>query len=207
MAFEKDGYIIAKNLVSNDLAKIVTQYALFDMINDPNCTQDFQVPGTHANYSDILMESLLNPLKPSIEHYTGKRLIPTYSYFRVYKPGDVLKDHTDRESCEYSATITMGFRYNDKDDDYRWSLHGYVDGEKRYFRCEPGDAVIYKGRELEHGRDRFEVGKFSYQVQVFLHYVDADGPYAGEYKYDKRPSLGLKKKSIARIYNDDPTDR
>jgi hypothetical protein len=37
--------------------------------------------------------------------------------------------------------------------------------------------------ELEHGRDRFDVGENSWQIAVFLHYVDADGPYK-DFKYD-----------------------
>jgi hypothetical protein len=69
-----------------------------------------------------------------------------------------------------------------------------VNGEKRYLNCEPGDAVIYKGCELEHGRDRFDVGESSYQVQVFLHYVTENGPFAEKYKYDGRPEIGCIKK-------------
>ena len=64
---------------------------------------------------------------------------------------------------------------------------------KKALQCEPGDGVIYKGMELKHGRDSFE-GDFVSHVQVFLHYVDADGPYAEEYKYDKRPYVGIKKR-------------
>lgn len=195
MTFEKDRYVIVKNIVSGEIANIVTQYALFDMINDFD-GRDEMIPGSHSSYSDNLMESILLHVKPIVEKHSGKRLIPTYSYYRVYKPGDILIDHTDRPSCEISSTITMGFRYNDTDDNYRWSLHGYVNGEKRHFKCEAGDGIIYKGIELTHGRDRFEAERFSYHVQVFLHYVDADGPYAEEYKYDKRPYVGIKKKMI-----------
>jgi hypothetical protein len=198
MTFERDRYVIVKNLVSDEIANIATQYALFDMINNFD-GGDTMIPGSHASYSDNLMETILLHIKPIVEKHTGKRLIPTYSYYRVYKPGDILNDHTDRPSCEISSTVTMGFRYNDTDENYRWSLHGYVNGEKRYFRCEAGDGIIYKGIELEHGRDQFEAGKFSYHVQVFLHYVDADGPYAEEFKYDKRPSIGIKKEKISYV--------
>jgi hypothetical protein len=198
MTFERDRYVIVKNLVSDEIANIATQYALFDMINNFDGGDDI-VPGSHCRYSDSLMESILLHVKPVVEKHSGKRLIPTYTYFRVYKPGDTLRDHTDRPSCEISSSITMGFRYNDVHEDYRWSLHGYVNGEKRYFRCEAGDGIIYKGIELEHGRDQFEAGKFSYHVQVFLHYVDADGPYAEEFKYDKRPSIGIKKEKISYV--------
>ena len=188
---DKNNYIIVRNLISNDICKITEQYCLFEMLNNFQ-GDEYQVPGTHSVYSDSLMETLLLHTKPKIEKITGIKLIPTYSYYRVYKPGDILKDHSDRPSCEISATVTLGFNYIGKDDDYRWSLHGYVNDEKRYLRCDVGDAVIYRGCELTHGRDCFDVEEFSYQVQVFLHYVNAEGPYAQEFKYDERPAIGIK---------------
>jgi hypothetical protein len=50
-----------------------------------------------------------------------------------------------------------------------------------------GDAVLYRGMEKHHWRKKF---KGEWQAQVFLHYVDADGPHK-EWKFDKRPSLNL----------------
>jgi hypothetical protein len=189
-------YRIIKQLIPDDICKVVEQYCLFKMLNEPDVVENEsqQCPGTHSVHGDSLTESLLLYAKPLIENQLDLKLIPTYSYYRVYKPGDILKTHTDRDACQVSATITIGYRYNDKDDEYHWSLYGYVDGEKRYLNCEPGDAVIYKGCELEHGRDRFDVDKYSYQVQVFLHYVTENGPFAEKYKYDGRPEIGCIKK-------------
>ena len=44
---------------------------------------------------------------PLIEKHSGRKLLPTYSYMRIYKKGDVLADHRDRESCEISATLNL----------------------------------------------------------------------------------------------------
>ena len=49
---------------------------------------------------------------------------------------------------------------------------------------EEGDAVLYKGCEVEHWREPYTEG--TKQAQVFLHYVDANGPYT-EWKNDKIP--------------------
>jgi hypothetical protein len=195
MSFEHDKYIIARGILPKELCKITEQYCLFEMLNNfqhekTGLTGVVMVPGTHSVYGDSLMETLLLYTKPKIENLTGLSLIPTYTYYRVYKPGDALNDHKDRPACEISSTLTIGFKYNGKDDDYHWCLHSYVNDEKRYFKCDVGDAVIYKGCELKHGRDKFDVDEYSYQVQVFLHYVDANGPYAKQYKYDGRPEIG-----------------
>ena len=49
---------------------------------------------------------------------------------------------------------------------------------------EEGDAVLYKGCEVDHWREPYTEG--TKQAQVFLHYVDANGPYT-ECKNDKKP--------------------
>jgi PKHD-type hydroxylase len=53
-----------------------------------------------------------------------------------------------------------------------------------------GDAVLYRGMDKWHWREFYKEGKW--QAQVFLHYVDKNGPHS-EWKYDKRPSLGITK--------------
>jgi hypothetical protein len=52
-----------------------------------------------------------------------------------------------------------------------------------------GDLVVYKGLEVEHWRDKFVCGENSWQTQVFLHYVDADGEYS-DYRWDGRKNFG-----------------
>ncbi len=47
--------------------------------------------------------------------------------------------------------------------------------------------LIYHGCELKHWREAFEG---DYQVQLFMHYVDQNGPASKE-KFDTRPALGL----------------
>ena len=49
-----------------------------------------------------------------------------------------------------------------------------------------GAAVVYKGCDLYHWREKYVEG--NWQAQVFIHYVDAEGPNA-EWKYDKRKKL------------------
>ena len=180
-----------EKLLSHDICKIAERYALYDRYNDRN-VEDGYVIGSHTKYADSLMESLLLFLKPEIEKHTSLKLIPTYSFFRVYKSGNVLYDHTDRPAAEISVTIPVGFKYNGKTDDYLWPLHVYVNEEKCYIPCGVGDGIIYKGCELKHGRESLDADKGSYQIQMCLHYVDANGPYAERYKYDSRPNIGIK---------------
>jgi len=128
------------------------------------------------------METLLLGLLPKMEENTGLKLIPTYSYARVYKKGDILHRHKDRKSCEISATVHLG---GDK-----WPIFlepsGKINQKGVKVNLNSGDMLIYKGCELEHWREPFTKEAC---VQVFLHYNrrnDKDNN-----KFDGREHIGL----------------
>ena len=73
------------------------------------------------------------------------------------------RGHTDRDACEYSASITL----KREPKDAIWLL--YLESDKTYgVELEAGDALIYKGIESPHWREKFEGERLA---QVFLHYV------------------------------------
>jgi len=189
--FNDTGYVFIKDILDKEIVALTSQYALFDQI------QNFQpeglgaqIPGTHSQYADPLMESLLLKLHPVIEEHTGLALHPTYSYYRVYKSGDILKEHTDRPACEISVTVCFNFDYKELNGKYDWPIW-MVDSP-----CvmEPGDGVIYHGCDLNHWRDKFEVPHDAWHVQAFFHYVNANGPNAN-CQFDTRPFIGYKTQS------------
>lgn len=146
-------------------------------------------PGALSSPGDVFTDGLLVDLLPRAEEITGLKLFPTYSYFRVYHNGDVLTKHTDRQSCEISLSLCLGYQ-----GEKPWPL--MVEGPEGSSAVElaPGDALLYRGIECPHWRDRFEGEQ---NAQVFLHYVDQNGPHA-EYKYDKRPGLSFERPGASR---------
>lgn len=177
--FRQNGFVFIKNLASDELVSTVTSYALMKEAYAFS-PDNHQVVGAHAGYSDYLMESLLLQFKPMVEWATGLSLLPTYSFYRVYRRGHELVRHIDRPSCEISMTVTYGFDYQGKDD-YIWKI--FMGGTPVCMK--PGDAAIYRGCDIEHWREPFDVPQNSYHVQSFYHYVDANGPYA-DFAYDKK---------------------
>jgi len=141
-------------------------------------SKDEQCPKSDAVHGAKVFDDLLVELLPRFEKLTGKKLLPTYSYARLYKNGEELKIHTDREACEISATITLGF------DSEAWPIYMGDAGGLNASKIDMGvgDAVLYYGMEKHHWREEFQG---EWQAQVFLHYVDADGPNA-EWVWDKR---------------------
>lgn len=187
--FKKNRYLDLKNIVPVDLCRIVTKYALLKEETEfsPELGNNAQVENAHSVYSDTLMETMLHFLLPHIEKNTGLSLCPTYTYYRVYRPGMVLDRHKDRPSCEISTTVCFGFNYINVSSDYKWGM--YVE-PGNLITQNPGDMIIYRGCEVEHWRDSFSAGSESYQVQAFFHYIDKNGQFYPEYAYDKRPGIG-----------------
>ncbi len=181
--FSKNGYTIIRGALSKDLVDLATQYTLFDEIQDL-CIDTFQVYGAHGKYADPLVESLLTQLQTTVEKNTGLELYPTYSFYRVYRPGHELIPHKDRKECEVSVTVCLGYDYCGSD--YSWPI--FVEGTP--VEMFPGDIICYRGIELEHWREKFSAPEGSWHSQAFLHYVDVNGPYADS-KYDGRDSLGV----------------
>jgi hypothetical protein len=177
-AISKDALSIIKNTLQ--ITKNVDYF--LNNVQQGNTTAfgDQQYPNSYSAYGHHACESLMLHLQPLIERETGKKLLPTYSYARIYWKGSELAKHTDRPSCQYSISICIDYK------DKPWDI--YFDGD--CLTLEPGDLVIYKGMEVEHWRLPYEGEE---QTQIFLHYVDADGEHA-ECALDKRPILGLIKK-------------
>ena len=195
--FAKNKYLSVKGMIPINICDVAAQYALFHRHNFFRPESERQmVPGTHGIYGDLLMETLLKFTRPHLERRIGFETIPTYSYFRIYKPGDELKRHKDRPACEISLSVTLGYDYIGVGPDYEWPIFigdsdGSIGTKGRAFACKPGDCIIYRGCELEHWREPFDAKEGSFQVQVFLHYVDANGPYARLCPFDRRPGIGF----------------
>jgi len=210
MTFKQKKYQLIKNALSYELANFIFNYFLLkkdavqymyenNIVHDTGMLgtwTDEQVPNTYSCYSDMVMETLLVKMLPVMKEHSQLNLIPTYSYARVYKKGDILRRHKDRPSCEISCTINLGgdpwpifidpTGSDNVDYKTRKILPNAPKGEK--VLLEIGDMLVYSGCDLEHWREPFQGNICG---QVFLHYNHINGPYADENRFDSRPILGL----------------
>ena len=214
MSFKKNKYQVLRNAISKDLAAFCYKYLQISaeadhwMLNNGlthagnklvGNFNDQQVPNSYAKYADRVMETLLVDTIRVMQKKTGLRLVPTYSYCRLYKTGNILKRHKDRPSCEISTTLNLGgdpwpilidpTGSDNVIDEYK-NIHKPGAPKGVEVNLKPGDMLIYSGCELEHWREPFQ-GKLC--GQVFLHYNHADGRFAKSNLYDKRPMLGIVK--------------
>ena len=215
--FNKNGYVYLEDFLDIDSSK---QLALH-LKNESNKRGifDAQCPGSKAIRDSEIFDKLLLELLPHIENASGLKLHPTYAYGRWYQPGETLKIHTDRAACEVSVTLTLDFEgepwpiyvgkpSKEETEFSRIDKDGNLVHAKDVGKIEAkvGDGVLYKGTEMYHWRDEYTQGKW--QAQIFLHYVDANGPYK-DWIYDKRTSLNIAehKDLTAWVYNDILTEK
>ena len=211
MTFKIKKYQVIKNAISYELANFVYNYFMlkrdavnFMYKNNINYESpllgtwaDKQVPNTYSHYADFVMETLLMKVLPKMQQETDLELVPTYSYARIYKKGDILRRHKDRPSCEISTTIHLGGTKwpifidgtgsDNVIDEYK-NIHKPNAPKGTEVLLDVGDMLVYSGCELEHWREPLEGDNCA---QVFLHYNHLNGRFAKSNMFDKRPMLGV----------------
>lgn len=186
----KEDFLTVKKTVSTDICNFLCEYA---MIKATALTEllhhnaispydnrfgffgDIQIPNptTFCIYGDGAFDTLLLKLQKLIEKETNKKLVPTYSFMRIYHKGDELEKHTDRHECEFSISLNLG---GDE-----WPI--FMAGKE--LKLSQGDLVIYRGCKIEHWREPFTGTRC---FQVFLHYNDASSKDSN--LFDNRIALG-----------------
>jgi len=211
--FKVKKYQVIKNAVSYELANFLYNYFMLKrdavkfMYENNIHSQtsilgtwsDQQVPNTYSMYGDFAMETLMMKVMPVMKKETGLELVPTYSYARIYKRGDILNRHKDRPSCEISTTLNLGgdpwpifidpTGSDNVIDEYK-NIHKPNAPRGERVDLEIGDMLVYSGCELEHWREPFEGDNCG---QVFLHYNNRNGQFKDINIFDGRHKLGTPK--------------
>tara|TARA_R110000764_G_scaffold40948_1_gene91659 strand:+ start:641 stop:1171 length:531 start_codon:yes stop_codon:yes gene_type:complete len=163
-------YKLIKNFFSKEELGILQKYCYNKLDKNKDYIIDVEnfSPGW---YNDSLMTALLDTKLTTVELESNLKLFPTYAYWRYYIFGGMLRKHSDRPACEVSITACIK-KYDN------WPI--FVEGTS--FELEEGDAVLYAGCDQKHWRTGTYKGEG--MAQVFLHYVDKNGPNT-KHAYDR----------------------
>jgi hypothetical protein len=147
-----------------------------------------QVNGSLSRWNHPKFKESHYTVKQKIEKILDIDLLKTYYYDRFYFVGQELVPHVDRPACEISITIQISSNHKNP-----WLF--WVEtpsGEKISIVMNDGDGVIYRGCERSHWREPLEsrynkptqklrnlmkLTDDTYHHQVFMHYVNSQGPY------------------------------
>ena len=191
--YEKDGYATIRGLVPPEVASILFKQIQMDLKAAGKSFDTFAKahPLSKQQTVDISghyyrpLTTFLWGLTPIIGELTGADVLPSYDYFRIYHKDDICRVHSDRPSCEHSVSLTLAYS-----DAAPWPLEvgsQRVDSEGPCFddwgdepfssvAMQPGDAVLYRGIDLRHGRTQPNPNRWS--AHLFLFWVERGGEFA-----------------------------
>lgn len=189
----KDGYATIRDLVPPEVAANLFKQLQIDLANSGKSFQTFaqtqplskQVTIDISGHFYRPLTTFLWGLTPIIGELTGADLLPSYDYFRIYQKDDICRVHSDRPSCEHSVSLTLAYS-----DGLPWPLQvgsarvtseepcveDFGDEPFTSVEMQPGDAVLYRGIDLRHGRTQPNPNRWS--AHLFLFWVERNGQFA-----------------------------
>ena len=198
--FDTNGYLVVKNLCDPKklLHSVPKERGVFNWRGSDKLDKftyqevETQVSGSVARYWHPQYRKIHSEIRLILERVIGRKLYNTYYYDRFYFPGQELKRHTDRPSCEISVTVHVSTNIKESwpiwiktpdtfEDKTMKTL--IANGENRFVHLEAGDGMVYKGCERPHWRDpmpgllesSLNKDESLYYHQIFFHYVLQDG--------------------------------
>lgn len=162
-----NNYIHIPNFISKEEANnLADQLIYFSKTIGNDMHYDPQAPNSLAKYNFLPFVKVLVKKINEVSEILKEDVLPTYTYTRIYKHGEVLNRHRDRAACEISITLNLK-----KDND--WPIwFQKPNGEEISLELNQGDAVMYLGEISDHWRNAYQGQE---HVQLFLHYIRAEG--------------------------------
>jgi len=185
--FEKNGFVKIKNVLSPEIIELYKSFIDISHLDDMRRRETGPYLGGDIQSVDgnVLDNSILLYCKHIVEKiWATDNMVPSYAYSREYFRGAELKNHRDREACQYSITITMCKRGEGT------SALFFSDSDNKSnpipVDLDEGDAIIFNGGSNYggkwHWRDPLEMDSL---IQLFLHYVHPDASHLAERDYPR----------------------
>jgi hypothetical protein len=210
--YGKDGYATIRGLIPPEVAANLVRQIQMDLKAAGKSFETFAQPQPLSKFETVdisghfyrPLTTFLWGLTPIIGELTGADVLPSYDYFRIYRKDDICRVHSDRPSCEHSVSLTLAYS-----DDVPWPLEvgsvrvtgedpcvdDFGDEPFSGIAMQPGDAVLYRGIELRHGRTMPNPNAWS--AHLFLFWVERDGEFA-QHAFDEQ-RLRSELKRVAKL--------
>lgn len=171
--FAREGFAMLPELLPG--AHVAALGAYFQTLAREGYLERHDDRGTHRHiaHNHPVSDFWHDQLNARISHLVGRKTKPSYTYVSLYIEGGDLEWHTDRPPCEYTITILLDYAPLREDGCSPWALKVRGrDGTVHEIHQRIGDALIFKGRELQHSRDALAAGHRS--ASLLFHFVDHD---------------------------------
>lgn len=177
--FAQDGFVRLENLIPDSEVHELGRY--FRALAVQGFLYRERSGGTHRFYqhNDPITAFWHHQLNDRISRLAGCATKPSYSFVSLYVGGGDLDWHTDRSPCEYTVTLLIDYAPCEPEAETPWPLQiRGRDGQIHAIRLRIGDALIFRGRELEHSRPVLPEAHRSTSLLFHFVHADYDGPMA-----------------------------
>ena len=127
-----------------------------------------------VRYNEPFARSAQVALCPFVSRLSGQGLMPTFTYTAHYPSNGNLPFHQDRPQCEVTLALCIDRHESARGRSVLCVVNGLVTA---CAELRPGWGLIFRGRDLPHGRITIGGGSDAPTVML-LHYVDET--FAGE---------------------------
>lgn len=172
---------IIEKTVNDEAIKLIGDY-YYDGIKSGFFDLGDRQSNRYKSRNDPVSRMLQYELLPLIEHFTGKKLRPTYTYLSCYIKDSDLPAHTDQADCEYTCSYILK-----KPEGAKWPIYAHKIKQPRKFKgrypytpstseawacdCEAGGIMCFNGTDHIHWREKLE---YEYYYIALLHYRQID---------------------------------
>ena len=162
-----DSYKIIRGFISPEEAARQSEILEKNAAHLKFCGKHTYIDACKGVHQDPPALAILCEKVAELNELLGVKVIPTYSYSRIYGKGGMLLKHTDRESCEITLTVHLH-----GDESWDLAIHD-INDEVITVTLDPGDAILFDGHNFPH----YRVGRYNgyHYNQLFLHYIFSDG--------------------------------
>lgn len=171
--FAREGFALLPDLLP--AAHVSALGAYFQALAREGYLERHDDRGTHRHiaHNHPVADFWHDQLNARVSHLVGRKTKPSYTYVSLYIEGGDLEWHTDRPPCEYTITLLLDYAPLRGDGCSPWALKVRGrDGTVHEIHQRIGDALIFKGRELQHSRESLPAGHRS--ASLLFHFVDHD---------------------------------
>lgn len=171
--FEREGFTVLENLLPGDHVEELGRY--FQALAAQgflSCSED-RGSRRYIAHNHPVANFWHDQLNERVSQLAGRPTKRSYSFASLYLAGGDLFWHTDRPPCEYTVTLLLDYAPLDADRRSPWALKVKGrDGTIHTLHQRIGEALLFKGRELRHGRAMLPDGHRS--ASLLFHFVNED---------------------------------
>ncbi len=168
MRLAQEGYLHIPSLISPLQIAALREYTRQRRTSSPMQSQDDDYTRRQFKIFDPMMRFWHQHLQSVLSPLVDCKLIPSYSMISYYEDTK-LKSHKDRDPCIWNVSVQLDSEPPSAEG-APWPLWLETKHGPTAIPLQAGDALVYRGREIEHWRDPLPPNRR--ETVLLFHFVD-----------------------------------